>query len=54
MAVQYSFQLPGYPGYWYEFYKSIVSHSPVVPASAYTFDSVDTLPGEAAGDGWTP
>lgn len=42
---------PGYDLQWDAWATSIVSHSPTVPATAYTFDSADSLPLEAWGGG---
>lgn len=52
MVNQYSFQVPGIDGYFWMYAKSVVSSTSSVPSSSYTFDSVDTLPGNVADSGY--
>lgn len=54
MNLQYSWEVAGYPGHWYEWGNSIVGHSPTLPATSYTFDSVDSMPFDAHSQGWDP
>ena len=47
---QWSFNAPGYPGYWYIFAKSTCTHT--VDESIYRFYAVDQVPANPSGAGW--
>jgi hypothetical protein len=53
MNLQYSWQAPNTSGYWYSWGNSVVNHSPTLPATSYTFDPVNYLPGDPASAGWS-
>jgi hypothetical protein len=47
---QWSFEVDGYPGYWYLFVKSTCTHTN--DKATYRFYAVDQVPANATGGGW--
>jgi hypothetical protein len=47
---EFSWNYPGYTGYWYSYVKSICTHSP--DKTIYRFDSVSSLPANYGGGGY--
>lgn len=47
---QFSWNFPGYSGYWYSYVKSVVSHSPT--KTVYKFNAVNSLPASPYGGGY--
>lgn len=52
MLGQYIWSVSGIPGAYYIYGLSVVSHSPTLNGSTYTFDSVDILPADPYGSGY--
>lgn len=46
---EFTWNFPGYSGYWYSYVKSICTHSP--DKTIYRFDSVSSLPADYGGGG---
>lgn len=47
---QFSWEYPGYSGYWYSYVKSVVSHS--ATKTIYKFNAVSSLPASPFGGGY--
>ena len=52
-VVEFTWNVPGYSGYWYAYVKSISSHTTVLGTGAiYRFAAVTGLPASPYGGGW--
>jgi len=53
VVTEFSWNVPGYPGYWYLYARSLCSHTKTLGSSAlYRFGSLTALPGDSASAGW--
>ena len=53
VVTEFSWNVPGYPGYWYLYVRSLCSHTKTLGSSAqYRFGSLTDLPGDKASAGW--
>lgn len=53
-VIEFSWKVPGYPGYWYSYVKSVCSHTQQrnVQGAIYRFDPVTGVPANPYGSGW--